>query len=107
MTLILVSHDIELMDSAIDRVLALEAARIEQYKGTYTQFLKQREERESLRARESANFGKEIARLEKTMDKFRGANETHVQKRKNLGIRDAANFVTKIILCEGGSPPLA
>ncbi len=83
-TVLVVSHDIELMDSSIDRVLALEAAQIEQYKGTYTEFLKQREERESLRARESANFDKEIARLEKTMDKFRGANETHVQKRKML-----------------------
>jgi ATPase subunit of ABC transporter with duplicated ATPase domains len=83
-TVLVVSHDIDLMDSAIDRVLALEAAQVEQYKGTYTEFLKQREERESLRARESSNFNKEIARLEKTMDKFRGANETHVQKRKML-----------------------
>ena len=83
-TVLVVSHDIELMDSAIDRVLALEFAQIEQYKGTYSQFLKQREEREALRAREKANFDKEVGRLEKTMDKFRGANETHVQKRKNL-----------------------
>jgi ATPase subunit of ABC transporter with duplicated ATPase domains len=83
-TILVVSHDIELMDSAIDRVLALEAAQIEQYKGTYTQFLKQREEREMLRAREQANFGKEISRLEKTVDKFRGANKTHVQKRNAL-----------------------
>ncbi len=86
-TILVVSHDIDLLDSSIDRVLALEAARIEQYKGTYTQFLTQREERESLRARESANFNKEITRLEKSMDKFRGANETHVQKRKNLLMR--------------------
>ena len=83
-TVLVVSHDIDLMDSAIDRVLALEFAQIEQYKGTYTQFLKQREEREALRAREKSNFDKEVGRLEKTMDKFRGANETHVQKRKNL-----------------------
>ena len=83
-TVLVVSHDIQLMDASIDRVIALEAARVELYKGTYTQFLKQREEREMLRARESANFNKEIARLEKTMDKFRGANETHVQKRRNL-----------------------
>ena len=83
-TILVVSHDIDLMDSSIDRVLALEAAQIEQYKGTYSQFLVQREERESLRARESANFNKEVARLEKTMDKFRGANATHVQKRNAL-----------------------
>ena len=76
-----------MMDASIDRVLALEAAMIDQYKGTYSQFLAQRTERESLRAREKANFDKEVGRLEKTMDKFRGANATHVQKRKNLLMR--------------------
>ncbi len=83
-TILVVSHDIELMDSAIDRVIALENARIDEYKGTYTQFLAQREERESQRDREQANFDKEVTRLEKTIDKFRGANATHVQKRNAL-----------------------
>ena len=59
-------------------------ARIEQYVGTYSKFLVQREERESLRERESANFEKEIGRLERSMDKFRGANATHAQKRAQL-----------------------
>jgi ATPase subunit of ABC transporter with duplicated ATPase domains len=86
-TVLVVSHDISLMDSAIDRVLALENARIEQYIGTYSKFLVQREERESLRERESANFGREIGRLEKSMDKFRGANATHAQKRAQLTMR--------------------
>jgi ATPase subunit of ABC transporter with duplicated ATPase domains len=83
-TIFVVSHDIDLMDSAIDRVIALENARIDEYKGTYTQFLAQREERESQRDREQANFDKEVGRLEKTIDKFRGANATHVQKRNAL-----------------------
>ncbi len=86
-TVLVVSHDISLMDSAIDRVLALENARIEQYVGTYSKFLVQREERESLRERESANFEKEIGRLERSMDKFRGANATHAQKRAQLTMR--------------------
>ncbi len=83
-TIFVVSHDIDLMDSAIDRVIALENARIDEYKGTYTQFLAQRDERESQRDREQANFDKEVGRLEKTIDKFRGANATHVQKRNAL-----------------------
>ena len=83
-TIFVVSHDIDLMDSAIDRVIALENARIDEYKGTYTQFLAQREERESQRDREQSNFDKEVGRLEKTIDKFRGANATHVQKRNAL-----------------------
>ena len=86
-TVLVVSHDISLMDSAIDRVLALENARIEQYVGTYSKFLVQREEREELRARESANFDKEISRLERSKDKFRGANATHAQKRAQLTMR--------------------
>ena len=86
-TVLVVSHDISLMDSAIDRVLALENARIEQYVGTYSKFLVQREEREELRARESANFEKEISRLERSKDKFRGANATHAQKRAQLTMR--------------------
>jgi ATPase subunit of ABC transporter with duplicated ATPase domains len=86
-TVLVVSHDISLMDSAIDRVLALENARIEQYVGTYTKFLVQREEREALRAREQMNFDKEISRLERSKDKFRGANATHAKKRAALTMR--------------------
>jgi ATPase subunit of ABC transporter with duplicated ATPase domains len=86
-TVLVVSHDIALMDSAIDRVLALENARIEQYVGTYSKFLVQREEREALRAREQSNFDKEISRLERSKDKFRGANATHAAKRAALTMR--------------------
>jgi ATPase subunit of ABC transporter with duplicated ATPase domains len=86
-TVLVVSHDIALMDTAIDRVLALENARIEQYVGSYSKFLVQREERESLRAREQSNFNKEVSRLERSKDKFRGANATHAAKRAALTMR--------------------
>jgi ATPase subunit of ABC transporter with duplicated ATPase domains len=86
-TVLVVSHDIALMDSSIDRVLALENARIEQYVGSYSRFLVQREEREELRAREQVNFSKEIGRLERSKDKFRGANATHAKKRAALTMR--------------------
>ncbi len=88
-TVLVVSHDIELMDSALDRVLALENARIDLYVGTYTKFLEQRAEREMLRAREAASFNKEISRLEKTRDKFRKGNATHAAKRAALTMRIA------------------
>ena len=44
---LVVSHDIELMSESIDRVFALEQGRMEQYRGTYTVFLKKRAEREA------------------------------------------------------------
>ncbi len=75
-TVLVVSHDIQLMDKAIDRVIVLENAQIDQYKGTYSDYLRQRAEREAQRARDAANTAKEVARLERTLDKFRKANAT-------------------------------
>ncbi len=83
-TVLVVSHDIELMDSAIDRVIVLENAQIDQYKGTYSDYVRQRAEREAQRARDAANTAKEVARLERTLDKFRKANATHAKKRAAL-----------------------
>ena len=42
---LVVSHDIELMNDSIDRVLALEAGQLAVYRGTYSQFLSKRDER--------------------------------------------------------------
>ncbi len=83
-TMLVVSHDVALMDSAIDRVISLENAQIEQYKGTWTDYLRQREEREMLRAREQSNLESEISRLEKTKSMFAKANATHAKKRTAL-----------------------
>jgi len=89
---LVVSHDIELMSESIDRVLALEAGRIEQYRGTYRVFLKKRAEREASIERETANAQREIERLQTTADKFRQGNATAARKRRNLEQR-----ITRIV----------
>ncbi|HVL05956.1 MAG TPA: ABC-F family ATP-binding cassette domain-containing protein [Acidimicrobiales bacterium] len=81
---LVVSHDIELMSESIDRVLSLEQGRMEQYRGTYTEFLKKRAEREASVAREAVNAQREIDRLKATADKFRQGNATAARKRRNL-----------------------
>ncbi|MEW6155317.1 MAG: ABC-F family ATP-binding cassette domain-containing protein [Actinomycetota bacterium] len=81
---LVVSHDIELMNDSIDRVLALEAGQLAVYRGTYSQFLSKRDEREAAAARENVNAQREIARLERTADKFRQGNATAARKRKAL-----------------------
>jgi ATPase subunit of ABC transporter with duplicated ATPase domains len=86
-TVLVVSHDIKLMDSSIDRVLVLEHAEIDQYRGTYSDYLRQRAEREEQKARDAANTAKEVARLGRTLDKFRKANATHAKKRAALRLR--------------------
>ena len=89
---LVVSHDIELMSESIDRVFALEAGRIEQYRGTYSVFLKKRAEREASIERETANAQREIERLQTTADKFRQGNATAARKRRNLEQR-----ITRIV----------
>jgi ATPase subunit of ABC transporter with duplicated ATPase domains len=89
---LVVSHDIELMSESIDRVLALEAGRIEMYRGTYSVSLKKRAEREASIERETANAQREIERLKTTADKFRQGNATAARKRRNLEQR-----ITRIV----------
>jgi ATPase subunit of ABC transporter with duplicated ATPase domains len=43
---IVVSHDLKLLDSAISRVLHLDSGRLVEYRGTYTQYLQAREREE-------------------------------------------------------------
>jgi ATPase subunit of ABC transporter with duplicated ATPase domains len=81
---LLVSHQVELMNTSIDRVLSLEGGRLMAYRGTYDQYLKKRAERELASARETATAGREIARLQRTADKFRQGNATAARKRKAL-----------------------
>jgi ATPase subunit of ABC transporter with duplicated ATPase domains len=44
-TLLVISHDLPLLDKAIDRVLALRDGQLREYRGNYTKFLQLEEER--------------------------------------------------------------
>ena len=91
-TVLVVSHDIRLMDSSIDRVLSLDHGAIESYRGTYSSFLDQRAAADAQRAHVAATLSKEAARLEGTKKIFAKANATHAAKRKALQRRiDALN----------------
>ena len=83
-TVLMVSHDVRLMDRAIDRVLALENAQVDMYRGTYSDFLRQREEAESQRAHAARTLTREAGRLEETKKMFSKGNATHAAKRRAL-----------------------
>jgi ATPase subunit of ABC transporter with duplicated ATPase domains len=91
-TVLVVSHDLQLMDTAFDRVLALENAQIDAYRGTYSDFLRQRAENEAQRAHSARSLTREAARLEDTKRIFSKGNATHATKRRALQRRiDALN----------------
>ena len=84
---LVVSHDIGLLDDAIDRVLALEAGRLDVYRGTYTRFLEQRTAREAQRAKEARLYGEKVAQLKATAERFRHGNESVAKKAKAIDSR--------------------
>ena len=71
-TVILISHDLDLLDKHIDKVLAVNVhtKKIDEYKGDYSQFLKLKKEREELLKRQMLIKQKHIERMEKALSKM-------------------------------------
>ncbi len=73
--MLVVSHDLPLLDEAITSVLALEHGEIEPYRGNYTHYLAERERRRTQRERERKHQDEAIARLEENIRRFKGTTE--------------------------------
>jgi ATPase subunit of ABC transporter with duplicated ATPase domains len=79
--LLVISHDLELLDEAITRVLHLDRptetaiGNVVEYRGTYSQYVAARAEDERRLVKQAAMQAKEIARLQKVVDRF-GAKAT-------------------------------
>jgi ATPase subunit of ABC transporter with duplicated ATPase domains len=79
--LLVISHDLDLLDEAITRVLHLDRpgednlGQLVEYKGTYSQYREARALDEARLAKKAALQGKEIARLQAVVDRF-GAKAT-------------------------------
>jgi ATPase subunit of ABC transporter with duplicated ATPase domains len=79
--LLVISHDLDLLDEAITRVLHLDrvaedaTGHIVEYRGTYSQYRKARAEDEIRLAKKAALQAKEIQRLQTVVDRF-GAKAT-------------------------------
>ncbi len=79
--LLVISHDLDLLDEAITRVLHLDrpaedaTGTVVEYKGTYSQYRTSRAADEERLARKASLQSKEIARLQTVVDRF-GAKAT-------------------------------
>lgn len=92
--LVVISHDLDLLDEAITRILHLDRPAEEstgtliEYRGTYSQYLKARAEDERRAARKAAQQSREIARLQAVVDRF-GAKATKASMAHNMEKRIA------------------
>ena len=86
-TMLVISHDLELLDRSIDRVLHLQDGRLTEYKGNYTTFQTRLAEDQAQRVKASAQEEKEIKRLSTLADSMRGQTEKRAKTAKALDRR--------------------
>ena len=68
---IVISHDRDLLDNAVDWILHLEAGKLALYRGGYTAFERQRRERQALDRKLAKKQEDERRRLQAFVDRFR------------------------------------
>ena len=85
--LLLVSHDLELLDASISRVLHLDDGDLTEYRGTYSQYIVARAADEERLTRLATRQGTEIERLRKLADSMRGQTVKRAKTAKAIDTR--------------------
>ena len=67
----MVSHDREFLDNMVDRVAEIDLGHVQLYKGNYSAYLTQREERLELLREQAQKQQEEIAHMEAFIERFR------------------------------------
>jgi ATPase subunit of ABC transporter with duplicated ATPase domains len=105
--LLVISHDLDLLDEAITRVLHLDrpfedsVGQVVEYRGTYTQYQTSRAEDERRLTKKAAQQSKEIARLQEVVDRF-GAKATKAAMAHNMEKRIARLAADKVNAPQSG-----
>jgi ATPase subunit of ABC transporter with duplicated ATPase domains len=99
--LLVISHDLDLLDEAITRVLHLDrpheasTGHVVEYRGTYSQYLAARAEDERRLTKQAAEQEREIARMQKFVDRF-GAKATKAAQAHSIEKRIARLAAEKV-----------
>jgi ATP-binding cassette subfamily F protein 3 len=70
-TVIVISHDRDLLDTSVDQILHLERGKLTLYRGSYSSFEEQRAMREMLDAKQAKRQEAERKRLQAFVDRFK------------------------------------
>ncbi|HEY2134622.1 MAG TPA: ABC-F family ATP-binding cassette domain-containing protein [Xanthobacteraceae bacterium] len=83
-TVIVISHDRDLLDNAVDSILHLDARRLTFYRGGYTSFERQRRERQALDQKFAKKQEAERKRITAFVDRFRATASKARQAQSRL-----------------------
>ncbi|MEN8233359.1 MAG: ABC-F family ATP-binding cassette domain-containing protein [Actinomycetota bacterium] len=85
--LLIVSHDLPLLDESITSVLAVEGGRTDPFRGNYSYYIDERERRREQRIRERRQQEAKIARLEEGIRRFKGTTEKMAKRARTWETR--------------------
>ena len=96
-TVIVISHDRDLLDSSVDQILHLERGRLTLYKGTYSSFEEQRAARELLDAKAVKRQEAERARLQAFVDRFKAKASKARQAQSRVKMLERLKPITALV----------
>lgn len=85
--LLVVSHDLPLLDKSITSVLALDDQHLEPYRGNYSFYVEERDRRRAQRLRERKHQDEKIAKLEEGIRRFKGSTEKMAKRARSWETR--------------------
>jgi ATP-binding cassette subfamily F protein 3 len=96
-TVIIISHDRDLLDTSVDQILHLDRGKLTLYKGTYSSFEDQRATREMLDAKHARRQADERKRLQAFVDRFKAKASKARQAQSRVKMLERMKPVTALI----------
>src|SRR5579864_7302289 len=96
-TVIVISHDRDLLDTSVDQILHLDRGKLTLYRGTYSSFEEQRATREMLDARHAKRQADERKRLQAFVDRFKAKASKARQAQSRVKMLERMKPVTALV----------
>src|SRR5690349_9995293 len=96
-TVIVISHDRDLLESSVDQILHLERGKLTLYKGGYSSFEEQRAARELLDAKAVKRQEAERARLQAFVDRFKAKASKARQAQSRVKMLERLKPITALV----------
>src|SRR6202165_467938 len=96
-TVIVISHDRDLLDTSVDQILHVDRGKLTLYKGTYSSFEEQRATREMLDAKHAKRQMDERKRLQAFVDRFKAKASKARQAQSRVKMLERMKPVTALV----------
>ncbi|MDR3469775.1 MAG: ABC-F family ATP-binding cassette domain-containing protein [Xanthobacteraceae bacterium] len=96
-TVIVISHDRDLLDTSVDQILHLDRGRLTLYRGGYSSFEQQRATREMLDAKQVKRQDAERKRLQAFVDRFKAKASKARQAQSRVKMLERMQPVTALV----------